>query len=138
MPRFKKSLADIKEENRQSEIRILNIKIVDCIEKMASIQSMMVACDDENNIAALRRHLETEIRKREIYIQQLAKLGEKAEGRGRPQKAQGQGYQEQRIKFTAWLAPENMFYLRELKSSKKISNISGFLDTLVASYRDSR
>ncbi|KAB7666036.1 hypothetical protein [Bacillus sp. B1-b2] len=55
--------------------------------------------------------------------------------RGRPKKIEADTYKGQRIKFTAHLLPKNMEYLKQLKESKKIDNISAFLDELIQSNR---
>lgn len=57
------------------------------------------------------------------------------EKRGRPKKADGERYQEQRKKFTAHLLPETVDYLQQLKSTSAISNISAFLEELIAEHR---
>lgn len=57
------------------------------------------------------------------------------EKRGRPKKADGERYQEQRKKFTAHLLPETMAYLQQLKASGSIANISAFLEELIAEHR---
>lgn len=138
MSRFSKSksLAEIKQEQKESDTRILNLKITDCIERMGTIQLKMIECDDETEKDLLQRQLKMELRKRESYTQHLAKLGKKEEKRGRPKKDQGQRYQEQRVKFTAWLKPENLLYVRELKTTKQIP-ISQFLDTFIEQHRNS-
>ncbi|MCP1143661.1 hypothetical protein [Lysinibacillus endophyticus] len=64
----------------------------------------------------------------------LKKLGVE-EKRGRPKKAEGERYQEQRKKFTAHLHPETVEYLKTLKVDGYISNISAFLDELVADHQ---
>lgn len=57
------------------------------------------------------------------------------EKRGRPKKADGERYQEQRKKFTAHLQMDIFDYLQQLKSSGAISNISAFIDELVAEHQ---
>jgi len=57
------------------------------------------------------------------------------EKRGRPKKAEGERYQEQRKKFTAHLQIDKLNYLQELKASGAIPNISAFIDTLVAEHQ---
>ena len=56
------------------------------------------------------------------------------EKRGRPKKATGEHYQEQRKKFTAHLQLHTVEYLQQLKTSGNISNISAFLDDLVSEH----
>lgn len=57
------------------------------------------------------------------------------EKRGRPKKAEGEHYQEQRKKFTAHLQPDSVAYLQALKAAGTISNISAFLDELIAEHQ---
>lgn len=57
------------------------------------------------------------------------------EKRGRPKKADGERYQEQRKKFTAHLLPETLAYLQQLKATDSIANISAFLEELIAEHR---
>ncbi|RKQ12139.1 hypothetical protein [Ureibacillus endophyticus] len=57
------------------------------------------------------------------------------EKRGRPKKEASERYQDQRKKFTAHLQPETVEYLKTLKADGIISNISAFLDDLVAEYQ---
>lgn len=57
------------------------------------------------------------------------------ENRGRPKKAVGEHYQEQRKKFTAHLQPETWTYVQSLKASGSISNISAFLDEVIAEHQ---
>lgn len=135
MPRFKKSLADIRQEQKESDIRVLKIQMSDCIEKMGNIQLKMIECDNDTEEALLQRQLKRELEKRDNYNQRLARLVKKEEKRGRPKKGQGQKYQEQRTKFTAWLRPETLEYCRVLKSNHHIANISDFLDTLIEEHR---
>jgi hypothetical protein len=71
-----------------------------------------------------------------LFSEKLARLGKRVEKRGRPKKALGQKYQENRVKFTAWLLPENVSYVKGLKDYKEIANVSGFLDTLIEEHRN--
>ena len=57
------------------------------------------------------------------------------EKRGRPKKADGERYQEQRKKFTAHLQMDTLEYLKQLKTNGFITNISAFLDELVAEHQ---
>lgn len=57
------------------------------------------------------------------------------EKRGRPKKAEGERYQEQRKKFTAHLQMNTVDYLQGLKASGTITNISAFIDELVAEHQ---
>lgn len=57
------------------------------------------------------------------------------EKRGRPKKADGERYQEQRKKFTAHLQMDTFDYLQQLKTNGAISNISAFIDELVAEHQ---
>lgn len=56
------------------------------------------------------------------------------EKRGRPKKAAGTTYKEQRKKFTAHLQLTTIDYLQHLKANGHITNISAFLDELVATH----
>jgi len=56
------------------------------------------------------------------------------EKRGRPKKEEGTTYKEQRKKFTAHLQLFTIEYLQQLKANGTISNISAFLDELVAEH----
>lgn len=67
-------------------------------------------------------------------LSRLKNLGV-VEKRGRPKKAEGERYQEQRKKFTAHLQPETVAYLQQLKADGSISNISAFIDELVAGHQ---
>lgn len=67
-------------------------------------------------------------------LSRLKSLGV-TEKRGRPKKAEGEHYQEQRKKFTAHLHPQTVEYLHTLKTDGSISNISAFLDELVAEHQ---
>ena len=66
-------------------------------------------------------------------LSRLKNLGVE-EKRGRPKKATGEHYQEQRKKFTAHLQLNTIDYLQQLKTNGKIPNISAFLDELVAAH----
>lgn len=57
------------------------------------------------------------------------------EKRGRPKKADGERYQEQRKKFTAHLQMDTVDYLHQLKANGAIANISAFIDELVAEHQ---
>lgn len=57
------------------------------------------------------------------------------EKRGRPKKADGERYQEQRKKFTAHLQPSTIEYLQQLKANGSINSISEFLDELIESHQ---
>lgn len=57
------------------------------------------------------------------------------EKRGRPKKADGERYQEQRKKFTAHLQMDTLDYLQQLKANGAIANISAFVDELVAEHQ---
>lgn len=67
-------------------------------------------------------------------LSRLKSLGVQ-EKRGRPKKAEGEHYQEQRKKFTAHLQPDSVDYLKALKAAGTISNISAFLDELIAEHQ---
>lgn len=72
--------------------------------------------------------------RRQGLKEQLKRLGY-VDKRGRLKKIEADTYKGQRIKFTAHLLPGNIEYLKQLKESKKIDNISAFLDKLIQSNR---
>ena len=135
MPRVRKELVESAKRNRQDEIAYFNYQLVDCTEEMGKIQGLMASCEDANERASLGRQLALELKKKSLLIEKLARL-KRAKKRGRPKKAPGQGYQENRVKFTAWLLPENFSYVKELKDRKEIANVSGFLDALIEEHRN--
>lgn len=57
------------------------------------------------------------------------------EKRGRPKKANGERYQEQRKKFTAHLQVDTVDYLHLLKANGAIANISAFIDELIVEHK---
>lgn len=67
-------------------------------------------------------------------LNRLKSLGV-TEKRGRPKKAEGEHYQEQRKKFTAHLQLDTVAYLQALKAAGTIANISAFLDELVVEHQ---
>ncbi len=132
MPRFKKDLVESAKRNRQDEMAFLNHQLVTCTEEMGKIQRLMASCEDANERASLQRRLALELKRKSLLT---VRLGKRAE-RGRPKKALGQKYQENRVKFTAWLLPENLSYAKGLKDCKEIANVSGFLDALIEEHRN--
>lgn len=66
--------------------------------------------------------------------QELQKKGV-TEKRGRPKKEAGTTYKAQRKKFTAHLQLATIDYLQLLKANGTISNVSAFLDELVAAHK---
>ena len=80
------------------------------------------------------RDIQVEELRRKRLRSDLSELGYK-DGRGRPKKADSEKYFSSRNKFTAMLLSENLNYLKKLKESKKIKNISAFLDELIENYR---
>lgn len=125
-----------KKSSVPKEVKISKIKgeLSTCNQKIKELSSI-----DSNNFTdmeklKLERDIQVEELRRKKLKSNLSNLGY-AEKRGRPRKAESEKYSSNRSKFTAMLLTENLDYLKKLKKTKKIKNISAFLDELIDNYR---
>jgi hypothetical protein len=125
-----------KKSSVSKEIRIASLKneLSLCKKKIKKLKSTPTDGFSKIELMTLERDLAVEIQRKEVLQGKLTTLGI-TEKRGRPRKDDSEKYLTTRNKFTAMLLPNNLSYLQELKNSKKISNISSFLDSLIENHR---
>lgn len=112
------------------------------------VQEQLAKKKEECKVLIQRIKFEESEQKRKVYTfrlerteQLITKLSSRlknlgvTEKRGRPKKAVHERYQEQRKKFTAHLKPETWTYMQSLKDAGSISNISAFIDDIVAAHQ---
>lgn len=106
-----------------------------CKSKIKKLQSLNKDNFSPVEIAKIQYLIDLELKKEVILKNKLKKLGYFSK-QGRPKKNNSEKYSFKRSKFTAMLLPENVTYLKSLKSEKRIKNISEFLDELITTYRE--
>ncbi|QIB27938.1 hypothetical protein [Caloranaerobacter azorensis] len=121
-------------KNKEAKIAYFKNELFLCRKKIKELKSISVDNLSDFKKIQLERDLQIEMHKREVLKKRLLGLGI-SEKRGRPKKNDSEKYSTTHKKFTAMLKPENLEYLKKLKSDKKIKNISCFLDELIEKYR---
>ncbi|SHJ92767.1 hypothetical protein [Paramaledivibacter caminithermalis] len=126
----------VKESSVPKEVRITMVKkdLKSCNEKIKELTSIDTDNLTDMEKLKLERAIKVEELRRDKLKSKLSSLGYE-EKRGRPRKIDSEKYDSNRSKFTAMLLTENLDYLKELKATKKIKNISAFLDELIENYR---
>lgn len=113
-----------------SNIFTLKIQLKSCREKISELKAQNSNSTTADDKSALESALLKQYARKKQILSKLAKLGYH-DNRGRPKKNDNDKYEYSRSKFTAMLLDENLDYLKQLKDSKTIDNISSFLDTLI-------
>lgn len=132
---IKKSLRNESTISKDLKINTLKIELALCKIKIKQLQSTSAERFKLTDKLILERDLEVELQRKEVLKRKLAELGT-TEKRGRPRKNDSEKYSTIRSKFTAMLLPKNLSYLNQLKDTKKIKNISDFLDELIENHRN--
>lgn len=120
--------------NKEARIAYLKNELFLCKKRIRELKSISVDSLSDFEKMQLERELQVQMHKREVLKKKLSGFGI-SEKRGRPKKNDSEKYSTTHKKFTAMLKPENLEYLKKLKSDKKIKNISCFLDELIEKYR---
>lgn len=121
-------------KSKTLQIAFLKNELSLCKKKIRKLRSISTNGYSNFEILTLNRDLEVEILKKEALMRKLSLLGV-TEKRGRPKKNDTEKYSHTRSKFTAMLLPDNLTYLKKLKDTGKINNISAFLDSLIEDHR---
>lgn len=122
------------EKNQQLAIQHMQQRLADKKRQMQNYKREFATADTEQKQKTLQFRIDHTQRVIIKIQNELQKKGV-VEKRGRPKKESGTTYKEQRKKFTAHLQLSTVEYLQQLKGNGSISNISAFLDELVAEHQ---
>lgn len=126
---------DQNQVKRDQEISRLMEMVVTVKSKSKNYKAALMKEESELERKRLNHKIILLDQRKQKLMGRLKQLGHE-DKRGRPKKVTAETYKGQRIKFTAHLLPENMEYLKQLKGSNKVDNISSYLDELIQMDRE--
>lgn len=139
-PRKRKlsGLLESLEKRKKREINMWQDELNQCREALRKLKNADTKDMTPLQFAHYRNRLHLEVKKGVALTQKLKATGVQVEKRGRPKKEPSEAYKQTHVKFTAMLKPGNLDYLKRLKDSGSIDNISAFLDDLIERHRSGR
>ena len=123
------------QRKRKQEVVRWQGELQQCCKALATLRKTAAADMTPLQLAQHQNRLHLEEKRRVVLTQKLNAAGVQVEKRGRPRKEPSEAYKQTHVKFTAMLKPENLDYLKCLKDSGGIDNISALLDSLIERHR---
>ncbi|MEF2243830.1 hypothetical protein [Paenibacillus sp. IITD108] len=124
------------EERKQKDIQRWKAELNLCQAELVKLRKQVAKEMTRVEQVHLQNRLRVEEKRKSILLGRLKTAGVQIEKRGRPKKDPSEAYKQTHVKFTAMLKPENLEYLKCLKESGGIDNISALLDSLIERHRD--
>jgi hypothetical protein len=125
------------EQLEEAKTEAINTKLKELQLCNKRISRLKMIDSSSNTKTELPHHLEELAalgQKKSSLTKELARLGHRADRRGRPRKREAEKYKANHTRMTCYFTEGNAMLLKALKSQGDIKNVSAFLNKMLNSY----